>query len=162
MSSDALLSLALVALAAFVDVGLAALAILASLGLRGLGVRGGTGLGRQQLEVVVGLVGCLFAVELLKAWPAARAHSRRCLALSAVLGCAAGSVTIIGLAPWPDLLSAEVMRADRWAFCVKWSRVFVPWLAGAVVAFSVLQLDAARSRTAGRAGGDASRGRARQ
>jgi hypothetical protein len=98
------------------------------------------------VAIVLFVVGASLGVSVLSSWPSARVHSRRWLTLSGILGTMGAYLTANALGPWPDLLSDEVIRGGSVRFCVEVVKTFVPWLAGAVVAFAALRYDPVASR----------------
>jgi len=87
------------------------------------------------------IAGCFTSRRLLRNWLSAMAHHRAALLASSLMGCAGLFLSGLALAPWPDLLSDEVLKSGPSMFFAEWAKTFVPWAVGSAAAFAVLRLD---------------------
>jgi hypothetical protein len=95
------------------------------------------------LLVAVGwLPAALISAWVLRDWPTGNIHSVRALFAAAVMCGAAEYGIVHALAPWPDLLSDEVLREGSSLFFLEAVKGFLPWLGGVAMAFAVLRQDA--------------------
>jgi hypothetical protein len=129
---------------ALLAIALTALGILSSFAFVGVvAVAAGRGQGHWAPTLAISacaLVG-LVCARSIRNWPSTRVHRAAWLALSTALAVGVAWLANMWLAPWPDLLSDEVISGGPIRFNGEAVKSFVPWLAGALAAFVFLRYD---------------------
>ncbi len=90
--------------------------------------------------LIMGLfVGSVLAARTVKRWPSGRVHSPAWLVLSGIAACGGAYVAVVALAPWPDVLSDEVIRAGQVRFYYEMVKTGIPFVVAVVAAFGLLR-----------------------